>query len=44
MLGFVLNGQHHIQNSQWNLTRSDLHEENTGPYTGPYMGKIKSNY
>ena len=27
MLGFVLNGQHHIQNSQWNLTRSDLHEE-----------------
>jgi hypothetical protein len=40
MLGFVLNGQHHIQNSQWNLTRSDLHEENTGPY----MGKIKSNY
>lgn len=25
MLGFVLNGQHHIQNSQWNLTRRDLH-------------------
>ena len=40
MLGSVLNGQHHIQNSQWNLIRSDLHEKNTGPY----MGKIKSNY
>lgn len=21
MLGSVLNGQHHIQNSQWNLTK-----------------------
>lgn len=34
MLGSVLNGQHHIQNSQWNLIRSDLHEKNTGPYMG----------